>query len=61
MCEFCTEHGEGKTWYLQMKNYSNVLLHEPLAPDQQAIVGAGHAPSGTSSSLVVFSRQRSLR
>jgi ferredoxin len=40
MCEFCTEHGEGKTWYLQMKNYSNVLLHEPLAPDQQAIVWA---------------------
>jgi ferredoxin len=40
MCEFCTEHGEGKTWYLEMKNYSDVLLHEPLSPAQQEIVGA---------------------
>lgn len=22
MCKFCIEHGEGKKWYLQMKNYS---------------------------------------
>jgi ferredoxin len=40
MCEFCTEHGEGKKWYLQMKNYSDVLLHEQLSPAQQEIVGA---------------------
>jgi len=26
MCEFCTEHGEGKAWYLTMKNYSQELL-----------------------------------
>lgn len=26
MCEFCLKHGEGKTWYLQAKNYSDDLL-----------------------------------
>jgi ferredoxin len=26
MCEFCAEHGEGKEWYLSMKNYSQELL-----------------------------------
>jgi len=31
MCQFCTKHGEGKKWYLQMKNYSEELLHEELA------------------------------
>ena len=40
MCEFCTEHGEGKKWYLQMKNYSDALLHEGLSSAQQDIVGA---------------------
>jgi ferredoxin len=40
MCEFCHEHGEGKKWYLQMKNYSEELLHETLSADQQAIVEA---------------------
>jgi NAD-dependent dihydropyrimidine dehydrogenase PreA subunit len=30
MCEFCTEHGEGKKWYLQMKNYQEELLHAEL-------------------------------
>jgi ferredoxin len=28
MCEFCTQHGEGKKWYLQAKNYSEELLNE---------------------------------
>ena len=28
MCEFCTEHGEGKAWYLEMKNYSQDLLSQ---------------------------------
>ena len=27
MCEFCIQHGEGKIWYLAMKNYSQELLH----------------------------------
>ncbi|NIM95845.1 MAG: 4Fe-4S dicluster domain-containing protein [Anaerolineales bacterium] len=35
MCEFCTEHGEGKTWYLQMVNYSKELLHEELTTSQK--------------------------
>jgi len=26
MCEFCTEHGEGKEWYLTMNNYGQELL-----------------------------------
>ncbi len=25
MCEFCTQHGEGKKWYLVMSNYSREL------------------------------------
>ena len=29
MCEFCHKHGEGKTWYLQAKNYSDDLLCGP--------------------------------
>jgi ferredoxin len=40
MCEFCTEHGEGQKWYLQMKNYADALLHEELSDRQQEIVGA---------------------
>jgi NAD-dependent dihydropyrimidine dehydrogenase PreA subunit len=40
MCQFCTEHGEGKKWYLQMKNYSEVLLHEELSSSQKDVVEA---------------------
>ena len=39
MCEFCTAHGEGKQWYLQMKNYSEELLHAELSSAQKAVVG----------------------
>jgi len=28
MCEFCTQHGEGKKWYLTMENYSIELLEQ---------------------------------
>jgi len=28
MCEFCAEHGEGKIWYLAMKNYSQEMLSQ---------------------------------
>jgi len=28
MCEFCAEHGEGKEWYLSMKNYNQELLSQ---------------------------------
>lgn len=40
MCEFCTQHGEGKKWYLQMKNYAEELLHEELSAAQKQIVKA---------------------
>lgn len=40
MCEFCTKHGEGKKWYLQMKNYSDELLNEELSPAGQAVAGS---------------------
>jgi NAD-dependent dihydropyrimidine dehydrogenase PreA subunit len=39
MCEFCLEHGEGKIWYKEMKHYSDILLHEPITPEQQAWAG----------------------
>jgi len=35
MCQYCTAHGEGKKWYLQMKNYSDELLHEELSNVQK--------------------------
>lgn len=28
MCEFCTQHGEGRKWYLAMENYSLELLDQ---------------------------------
>jgi ferredoxin len=28
MCEFCTKHGEGEKWFLNVKNYSEELLHD---------------------------------
>lgn len=28
MCEFCHQHGEGKKWYLLMKNYSEEMFHQ---------------------------------
>ncbi len=40
MCEFCTEHGEGKKWYLLMKNFSDEMLHQELTSVQQEMVGS---------------------
>jgi ferredoxin len=40
MCEFCNQHSEGKKWYLEMKNYSQDLLHQELNADAQRITGA---------------------
>ena len=37
MCQFCTKHGEGKKWYLQMKNYSDELLHAELSAEQKEL------------------------
>lgn len=28
MCEFCHQHGEGRTWYLEAKNYSEDMLSD---------------------------------
>jgi len=28
MCDFCHQHGEGKKWYLESKNYAEDLLHD---------------------------------
>jgi Pyruvate/2-oxoacid:ferredoxin oxidoreductase delta subunit len=28
MCEFCLKHGEGKKWYLEARNYSEVLASD---------------------------------
>lgn len=36
MCEFCTSHGEGKKWYLNVKNYSTELLHDP---NRKSLIG----------------------
>lgn len=35
MCEFCTKHGEGRKWYLQMKNYAEELLRAELSAQQK--------------------------
>ncbi|MHC4560688.1 MAG: ATP-binding protein [Planctomycetota bacterium] len=42
MCEFCTEHGEGKKWYLQMKNYSKELLAEDLSASKRDTIGVAN-------------------
>lgn len=39
MCEYCKEHGEGKKWYLQMKNYSDELFYQELSNTQKEIAG----------------------
>jgi NAD-dependent dihydropyrimidine dehydrogenase PreA subunit len=31
MCEWCTRHGDGKKWYLNIKNYSKELLNDEAA------------------------------
>jgi ferredoxin len=40
MCQFCAEHGEGKKWYLEMKNYSDELLHAKLSLREKEAVRA---------------------
>ena len=48
MCEFCIQHGEGKRWYLQAKNYSEELLNEErkryildfLENEEKGVVGS---------------------
>jgi ferredoxin len=40
MCEFCTQHGEGKKWYLEMKNYADELIYQELSATQQEFAKA---------------------
>jgi hypothetical protein len=40
MCEFCMLHGEGKLWYLQMKNCSQELIYTSLTAEQKQAVGS---------------------
>ena len=47
MCEFCSQHGEGKTWYLNAKNYSSDLVHDLKRRDfighfYQRVIGDGN-------------------
>ena len=39
MFEFCTEHSEGRKWYLEMKNYSAELLNARLTGRELALAG----------------------
>lgn len=48
MCEFCTKHGEGKKWYLQIRNFNYELLSQqqratlreiPLTVEESWIAG----------------------
>jgi len=38
MCEFCTQHGEGKKWYLNIENY----LEERLSDEQKLTTRGQH-------------------
>jgi ferredoxin len=47
MCEFCTEHGEGRKWYFNARNYATELLNELhrqkfIAHFYEDVVGKGH-------------------
>ncbi|UCF65268.1 MAG: 4Fe-4S binding protein [bacterium] len=46
MCEFCTEHGEGRAWYLNAQNYATELLNEMhrqkfIAQFYEDVIGKG--------------------
>lgn len=34
MCDWCTQHGDGKKWYLNVKNYSKDLLKDEVAVEE---------------------------
>jgi ferredoxin len=42
MCEFCTEHAEGKKWYLEMKHFAAELLHQRSPPETARFAGAAN-------------------
>ncbi len=48
MCEFCTQHGEGKKWYLQAENYIQEVaseerqqMRDQFAIDYEGLLGDG--------------------
>jgi ferredoxin len=45
MCEFCVQHGEGKKWYLEAKNYSQDLLSDARR-QKEILAMAAAAPQG---------------
>lgn len=34
MCEWCTKHGDGKKWYLNVKNFSKEWIHDETAVEE---------------------------
>ena len=34
MCDWCTQHGDGKKWYLNVKNYSKDSLKDEAAVEE---------------------------
>jgi Pyruvate/2-oxoacid:ferredoxin oxidoreductase delta subunit len=50
MCDFCHQHGDGKKWYLQAKNYSQDLASDPKVAEvlrstiKTAVYGAPKFP-----------------
>ncbi len=40
MCQFCIQHGEGKKWYLLMRNYSDELLRQEFSAGQKEMFDA---------------------
>ena len=48
MCEFCTQHGEGKKWYLQAENYIQEVaseerrqIQDQFSRDYESLLGDG--------------------
>jgi len=50
MCEFCTQHGEGKKWYLAMQNYSRDLFEQDGRREYMVEFLTGFERRNTSSS-----------
>ena len=58
MCEFCAKHGEGKKWYLQVKNYAQEWLNAPLTPEEKEATGASTRAEWLGSFCKVFGQAK---
>jgi ferredoxin len=38
MCDYCTEHGNGKKWFLNVENYTKKIMDQATASDRQIIM-----------------------